>query len=126
MSVCPNDGTWLHEETIMEIAKPRSKGPTVDPFAVEAATDPSRKLRVSQTGLAPSAFKTIGDQGELAPGSRVSEYEIEAKIGEGAMGMVYRAINTAIHKQVAIKIMTPKLFDAPESVKRFVAEARAD
>jgi serine/threonine-protein kinase len=123
VSVCPNDGTWLHEETIMEIAKPRSRGPTVDPFALEA-TDPSRKLRVSQTGL-PSAFKTIGDQGELAPGSRVSDYEIEAKIGEGAMGMVYRARHTAIHKPVAIKIMTPKLFDAPESVKRFVAEARA-
>jgi eukaryotic-like serine/threonine-protein kinase len=124
VSVCPNDGTWLHEETIMEIAKPRTKGPTMDPFGLDA-TDPSRKLKVRQTDLAPSAFKTIGDQGELAPGSRVSEYEIEAKIGEGAMGMVYRAIHTAIHKQVAIKIMTPKLFDAPESVKRFVAEARA-
>ncbi|HEY5949845.1 MAG TPA: serine/threonine-protein kinase [Kofleriaceae bacterium] len=56
---------------------------------------------------------------------RCREYEIEAKIGEGAMGTVYRAIHPAIGRHVAIKVMTPKLFDEPESVKRFVAEARA-
>ena len=55
----------------------------------------------------------------------VGEYEIEAKIGEGAMGTVYRAVHPAIGRHVAIKVMTPKLFDEPESVKRFVAEARA-
>jgi serine/threonine-protein kinase len=41
------------------------------------------------------------------------------------MGTVYRAVHPAIHKRVAIKVMSRKLFDEPEAVKRFVAEARA-
>ena len=66
-----------------------------------------------------------GKHEEVAAGTRIGEYEVEAKIGEGAMGTVYRAVHPAIGKHVAIKVMTPKLFDEPESVKRFVAEARA-
>jgi serine/threonine-protein kinase len=87
---------------------------------------PEKAHPLGKTGLGPLAKSaSTAKHAEIAPGTQIGEYEVEAKIGEGAMGTVYRAIHPAIHKRVAIKIMTPKLFDEPESVKRFVAEARA-
>ena len=136
-SICTDDGTWLHEQTIMEI-KPRVRRTSLAEFAsgheaTEAlkteATPPPQKIEkqaARNTGLGPLAkASSSAKHAEIAPGTQIGEYEVETKIGEGAMGTVYRAIHPAIHKRVAIKIMTPKLFDEPESVKRFVAEARA-
>jgi serine/threonine-protein kinase len=139
-SICPDDGTWLHEQTIMEIKpRTRTRSASVGDFgmALEATEAPKpQKVEpperndkahpLGKTGLGPLA-KAASTQkhAEIAPGTQIGEYEVETKIGEGAMGTVYRAIHPAIHKRVAIKIMTPKLFDEPESVKRFVAEARA-
>jgi serine/threonine protein kinase len=140
-SICPDDGTWLHEQTIMEI-KPRARRASVGDFGMgleateapkveqtrppEKADKQDKAHPLGRTGLGPLAkASSTAKQGEIAPGTQIGEYEVETKIGEGAMGTVYRAIHPAIHKRVAIKIMTPKLFDEPESVKRFVAEARA-
>jgi serine/threonine-protein kinase len=125
----------------MEI-KPRSRRGSLGEFgtgleATEApkseVTRPPAKVAnadkahtLGGTGLGPLAkAASTAKHAEIAPGTQIGEYEVETKIGEGAMGTVYRAIHPAIHKRVAIKIMTPKLFDEPESVKRFVAEARA-
>jgi serine/threonine-protein kinase len=137
-SICPDDGTWLHEQTIMEI-KPRSRRASVAEFGTGLEPTEAPKAEVTRppdkadkahplgkTGLGPLAkAASTAKHAEIAPGTQIGEYEVETKIGEGAMGTVYRAIHPAIHKRVAIKIMTPKLFDEPESVKRFVAEARA-
>ncbi|HEY5924241.1 MAG TPA: serine/threonine-protein kinase, partial [Kofleriaceae bacterium] len=118
-TVCPDDGTWLHDETIMEQQR-RQRGPSMgDQFAPEPSGD---RHALGQTAPPDGPTKLAS---ELPAGTRVGEYEIEAKIGEGAMGTVYRAVHPAIGRHVAIKVMTPKLFDEPESVKRFVAEARA-
>ena len=40
----------------------------------------------------------------LTPGSRLSPYEVTAKIGEGGMGEVYRATDTTLNREVALKI----------------------
>jgi serine/threonine protein kinase len=115
-TVCPDDGTWLHEETIME--SQRGRRPTLGEDLLDSGD--KRALATTAAPGGPTALPI-----ELPAGTRVGEYEIEAKIGEGAMGTVYRAVHPAIGRHVAIKVMTPKLFDEPESVKRFVAEARA-
>jgi serine/threonine protein kinase len=55
----------------------------------------------------------------------ISNYEILAPIGEGGMGVVYRALDTRLGRPVAIKLLRP---DGPidgERRKRFVQEARA-
>ena len=51
------------------------------------------------------------------------KYEIEALVGEGAMGSVYRAHQTSLQKAVAIKVLHRKLADQPAFVQRFQREA---
>ena len=60
----------------------------------------------------------------LTTGTRLGVYEITAPIGEGGMGQVYRATDTALGRQVAIKIL-PEAFAAdPERFARFEREAK--
>jgi serine/threonine-protein kinase len=62
--------------------------------------------------------------GELSRDTRIGDYEVEGKIGEGAMGVVYRAVHPAIRRHVAIKIMNAK-HCTPGGVERFTREARS-
>ncbi len=41
----------------------------------------------------------------LASGTRLGPYEIAAQIGEGGMGEVYRATDTTLNRQVAVKVL---------------------
>ena len=50
-------------------------------------------------------------------------YEITAQIGEGGMGEVYRATDTKLKRQVAIKVLPTSLATAPERLARFQREA---
>ena len=59
----------------------------------------------------------------LSPGARLGPYEIIAAVGAGGMGEVYRARDTRLGRDVAIKIL-PDLFAADaERVARFQREA---
>jgi serine/threonine protein kinase len=58
-------------------------------------------------------------------GTRIGNYRIESKLGEGGMGTVYRGIEVTLERPVAIKILNAALADKPEIVERFRAEARA-
>ncbi|MGK3965007.1 serine/threonine-protein kinase [Sorangium sp. So ce118] len=62
---------------------------------------------------------------DLAPGTPVGEYRIEAKIGVGGFGTVYRAMHPVIGKAAAIKVLSRQCSANPQLVSRFVAEARA-
>jgi serine/threonine protein kinase/Flp pilus assembly protein TadD len=61
----------------------------------------------------------------LAPGSRVGPYEIVAPIGAGGMGEVYRARDTRLGRDVAIKVLPVEFASDPERLRRFEQEARA-
>jgi eukaryotic-like serine/threonine-protein kinase len=50
-------------------------------------------------------------------------YKIEEAIGQGGMGMVFRAIQTSVHRPVAIKTLNPSLAAAPLFFERFRREA---
>lgn len=55
----------------------------------------------------------------------ISHYEIVAPIGEGGMGVVYRAVDTRLGRPVAVKLLHRQDTTHAESRKRFVQEARA-
>jgi eukaryotic-like serine/threonine-protein kinase len=60
----------------------------------------------------------------LAAGSKLGPYEIVAPLGAGGMGEVYRARDTRLGRDVAIKILPQKFSDSPELRERFEREAR--
>src|SRR3989442_10264195 len=61
----------------------------------------------------------------LAPGTRLGPYEILAPLGAGGMGEVYRARDTRLEREVAIKVLPERLASDPEALARFGREARA-
>ncbi len=60
----------------------------------------------------------------LAPGSRLGPYEIIAPIGAGGMGEVYRATDTKLNRDVAIKVLPESFALDADRVARFTREAQ--
>ncbi len=60
----------------------------------------------------------------LTPGSRLGVYEITAPLGEGGMGQVWRATDTTLGRQVAIKILPDAFAADPDRLARFEREAK--
>src|SRR5580658_2404735 len=60
----------------------------------------------------------------LEPGFSLGPYRIERLIGAGGMGEVYRARDTKLGREVAIKVLPPLFTSDPERLTRFEREAR--
>src|SRR5262245_1442223 len=58
-------------------------------------------------------------------GQTLSHYQIQEKLGEGGMGVVYRALDTHLNRPVALKLLPADKVSNPERRRRFVQEARA-
>jgi tRNA A-37 threonylcarbamoyl transferase component Bud32 len=57
--------------------------------------------------------------------ARSGKYEIRRKLGQGGMGVVYKARHTLLGEKVAIKLMTAEVLDNPEARHRFLREMQA-
>src|SRR5262249_46494700 len=140
VEICPHDGTWLHDDETVTARAAVSQPGTFDsntaidpPFAgsltplVEVS---AHQVRASGSAMptrpyAQPAIETLASSLPIGPpqrsgtpipfprGTRVGDYEIEGKIGEGAMGAVYRAVHPSLGKHVAVKVMNPRLCDDP-------------
>ena len=60
----------------------------------------------------------------LTPGTRLGTYEIVSAIGAGGMGEVYRAHDTKLNRDVAIKVLLPAVANDPDRLARFSREAQ--
>ncbi len=60
----------------------------------------------------------------LEPGTRLGPYEVSAKIGEGGMGEVYRARDTKLDRDVALKVLPEEFTADQDRLARFEREAK--
>ncbi len=60
----------------------------------------------------------------LTPGHRIGVYDVIAQIGVGGTGEVYRARDTRLDRDVAIKVLPESLAADPDRIARFEREAK--
>ena len=60
----------------------------------------------------------------LKPGTRLGHYEVAESIGVGGMGEVYRALDTKLERDVAIKVLPEEFTRDEERLSRFEREAK--
>ncbi len=78
--------------------------------------------RTSWSGDAPKGEAT----GPLLPGTLLGRrYQLVDLIGEGGMGVVYKAKDLRLERWVALKLLTARALESPEQKARFIREARA-
>ncbi len=66
-----------------------------------------------------------GEQAVFQAGTTVGHYLVIGKVGEGGMGIVYKAHDTTLDRTVALKVLSPHLFRSAEFLQRFRIEAQA-
>src|SRR5215471_2394071 len=101
---CAGDAE-LRQEVELLLANDHSSflpGNAIDQFAPEAA---------------------LGEQG-ISPGQQFGSYTILSALGKGGMGEVYRARDSKLGRDVAIKVLSPSFAADPERLVRFNREAR--
>lgn len=76
-------------------------------------------------GVAAYTGDDPGERRELAPGDAVGErYVVRTRIGAGAMGVVYRATDPRLSRDVALKLLDPRRAPDGAVAPRLLAEAR--
>ena len=106
-------------------------------FLAEASADDESLRREVESLLAQPAERFLADPAiviaatqlaspaaYLATGDRIGVYEVTSLLGRGGMGEVYRAHDTRLRRDVALKILPRELIADPDRLARFEREAR--
>ena len=122
--------TWARIKELFDAALERE--PVVrTAFLDGACTDPELRREVDSLLAAHAASEgfletpVLAAAPDLARGTRLGPYEIVDAIGAGGMGEVYRARDTRLGRDVAIKVLPAHVATDAASVRRFEQEARA-
>src|SRR6516162_8108284 len=93
-------------------------------YILQNCHDPALCEDLLQLVANPAALSGFFTQSTLIPGTRVGVYVIDSLLGRGGMGEVYRAHDSKLGRDVAIKVL-PRLFAADHDRQaRFEREAR--
>ena len=82
-------------------------------------------LLVSDTEANIAVHPALTPSRHLEPGTTLGPYRIDALVGTGGMGEVYRAYDARLRRDVAIKLLPPEFLTDSERLRRFEQEARA-
>ncbi len=99
--------------------------PLAHPSASESLTVAPTDSAGSRTQPPSVAPDTLTPPGSAADGGSVPGYEILGALGQGGMGVVYRARQLGLNRVVALKMIRPHFVADPEALARFRAEAEA-
>ena len=78
------------------------------------------KIRVGEV-----EFLLVKEPGDTELKDLLTKYELGQKIGEGGMGIVFRAQQRSMAREIALKLLSPKYSLKPKWVEQFIGEARA-
>lgn len=125
----------LHD-AVRRLHTPQPEEQPVDPVITEAIpAEPVRTkgdtavshvgLGVNDTSLGPQPRSVSVDDASDLPFRKLGHFEIQARIGHGGMGDVYRAYEPSLDRTVAIKVLPSEFARQPDFIRRFQAEATA-
>lgn len=91
--------------------------------------DPKIHVKIPAAPPTPAAgapgAAPVRDLGNLQPGDQVSHFKILSKLGGGGMGVVYRAEDLHLQREVAVKVLSPEVMELERNRERFLQEARS-
>src|ERR1700687_4074879 len=123
-----NPQHWRQVEELYHSALEREPGERASFLAEACFGDEELRREVEvllQQGAGPTFTRLSGStRAQLAAGSQLGQYRIEAILGAGGMGVVYRASDSKLGRQVAIKVLPKAFCEDPERLARFEHEAR--
>ncbi len=78
-----------------------------------------------RAGVAPPEYRSAPGSMSITEGTRLGQYEIVGRLGAGGMGEVYRARDTRLHRDVAVKALSAEFAADSGRLARFETEARS-
>ena len=111
----------------LEVVKPNLAATSETQIQTATSLDATGEMQPERIANESSIFGVGGPLAArplLGPGMMLGRYRLDAKLGQGAMGIVFRGTDLADESQVAIKVLWPSGKDSPQSIRRFQKEAR--
>jgi Tol biopolymer transport system component/predicted Ser/Thr protein kinase len=126
---------WRRIRELVEQALERTGADRVRFLDDACANDASLRAEVEslleepETGFLRSPYAMKAEGGRYRSSQFVSEtirhYRVMEEISRGGMGVVYRALDTKLDREIALKFLPPELVRNPDRRRRFVTEAKA-
>jgi DNA-binding NarL/FixJ family response regulator len=95
-----------------------------DSLSFSGGAVPDGHTVIMSPGVTPGAA-SAADSSPIPAETLVGKYRIRRLLGQGGMGTVYLAFDPLIEREVAIKLLSSELSSSPESLRRFLGEARS-
>jgi serine/threonine protein kinase/WD40 repeat protein len=115
--------TWARAKSLLADA---AELPAADQrqYIEQHCSDPALRAELLAMLATPAPLSAILSQPTLRPGTVLGNYRIEEMLGSGGMGEVYRARDTRLMRDVAIKVLPSDISEDPNRVRRFEREAQ--